>query len=863
MGASAKQAVDRRRPPSRSTLALEAAVDADARPLLGTRRSLPLPAEPPPRLSRAVLVICAALAAAYFACYATSLMGGTHSRDLAWINAHLNTIGRTLILSILAFTAYLWAARGLGAAAWPARLALASVHLALLAWDHGGDFQHHGLYNWVLFLLIALPLNLVLLGLFFWYTSMPTPRAFAASFLASGAALALGVALALVHYQRMATVGFFGHRMQPGCAGRGCPPGSEPNCNFPTTLPWIDLLPKGSQNFWTGSQHCPRIHSFDATLTEAGLLTISRCPAHERQTYTPLPSTRLWSIEQKTHERATYQSNVLKKLKPEPYHKPVQLGPETEAVLARCGEAERLLTRVAPRLERLPPEPPLVLLNEDEQQGEGGLAAAAAAAAGAKGKAGTKPKGGARRPAAEQTDAQEEEDDEGARERESDAAAAASGKAGGKAGGDGNGGGSGKADGSPEWLNVLVIFIDSLGRRHFFRRMPRSAAALEAVARRGSSQLHQFFRYHVVGFHTDPNSHVMYTGSPIENQHAQPFWHSYRRAGYVSGSVYNLCEDWGAEYDHMQTPHDHELVAPFCLPEYHPVTPDGEPYQMFKGAFSILRCAPGWLAGCLPACASSGSHLGGSRAAFLHQCQRGGCVTESPRNPPPQPSFHTLGRACPWRRRCLRGRHVHEYNFEWMRQFMAAYDGKAPWLLLSTFHEAHEGGCRGLSAAPGWLLWLGTGEVVATMDADLAAFYQELSPDLLNRTAVITVADHGATMGLNYMYTQNGRITEHKIPFLALLLPPWVERRYPAAAAALRANEQRFVSHYDFFTTLHHLLHLGESAAPLPEQYPAWREAGNVTEAVRWGVSLLDEVPPGRSCDDAGIPAEWCRCFLP
>ena len=60
---------------------------------------------------------------------------------------------------------------------------------------------------------------------------------------------------------------------------------------------------------------------------------------------------------------------------------------------------------------------------------------------------------------------------------------------------------------------------------------------------------------------------------------AQPFWESYRRNGYVSGSAYNLCEDWGAAYDGMRTPHDHELVAPFCLPEYHPVTPDGEALQ--------------------------------------------------------------------------------------------------------------------------------------------------------------------------------------------------------------------------------------------------------------------------------------------
>ena len=49
----------------------------------------------------------------------------------------------------------------------------------------------------------------------------------------------------------------------------------------------------------------------------------------------------------------------------------------------------------------------------------------------------------------------------------------------------------------------------------------------------------------------------------------------------------------GTEYRGRVAPHDHEMVAPFCLEEYHPWAPDGEPYQIFKGAFSILRYAPG------------------------------------------------------------------------------------------------------------------------------------------------------------------------------------------------------------------------------------------------------------------------------
>ena len=113
----------------------------------------------------------------------------------------------------------------------------------------------------------------------------------------------------------------------------------------------------------------------------------------------------------------------------------------SEAVLARCGDKELLLTRVARRAQRAPPEPPL-----------------------APPRTGTAPAGGE-----VQADQQ------------------------------------GQA-GQPERLNVLVLFIDSLGRRHFFRRMPATAAALEGLARRDGASLSQFFRYHVTGFHTDPNT---------------------------------------------------------------------------------------------------------------------------------------------------------------------------------------------------------------------------------------------------------------------------------------------------------------------------------------------------------------------
>lgn len=38
-------------------------------------------------------------------------------------------------------------------------------------------------------------------------------------------------------------------------------------------------------------------------------------------------------------------------------------------------------------------------------------------------------------------------------------------------------------------------------------------------------------------------------------------WYAYRQAGYVTGSAYNFCEAWGAEYNDVANRHDHELIV--------------------------------------------------------------------------------------------------------------------------------------------------------------------------------------------------------------------------------------------------------------------------------------------------------------
>lgn len=149
----------------------------------------------------------------------------------------------------------------------------------------------------------------------------------------------------------------------------------------------------------------------------------------------------------------------------------------------------------------------------------------------------------------------------------------------------------------------------------------------------------------------------------------------------------------GTEYRGRVAQHDHEMVAPFCLPEYHPWAPDGEPYQIFKGAFSILRCA-GWAGGRAKARPMllqvvEGQHGPAAVLLLLAVCGTSPAVHPLAAHSPtlsPLPTPPSL-----FYRRCLRGRYVHRYNFDYMRRFMAAYERAAPWLLMSSFHEAHEG----------------------------------------------------------------------------------------------------------------------------------------------------------------------------
>jgi hypothetical protein len=106
-------------------------------------------------------------------------------------------------------------------------------------------------------------------------------------------------------------------------------------------------------------------------------------------------------------------------------------------------------------------------------------------------------------------------------------------------------------DGHPR-LNTLVIFLDSLSRRQFARKMPKTLKVLESLHRPPQQSMYEFLRIGTVGFDTGSNTRAMYMGRSGEQwsdfaTHA-PVWQTFRERGVVTSWMTNDCDDWSATY---------------------------------------------------------------------------------------------------------------------------------------------------------------------------------------------------------------------------------------------------------------------------------------------------------------------------
>ncbi|KAJ2514348.1 hypothetical protein H4217_005806 [Coemansia sp. RSA 1939] len=343
--------------------------------------------------------------------------------------------------------------------------------------------------------------------------------------------------------------------------------------------------------------------------------------------------------------------------------------------------------------------------------------------------------------------------------------------------------------------NVIYLMLDAVSHRQFYRRLPKSAKALRALHRPGINRLSELYRYHSNGFGTDNNTRAMYFGEITPSKaNPLPIWAYYRDRGYVTARLETGCDDWAKEcsgqyfesldYSVGNRSLDYELSSPFCMPEYYPRT--GNAFGNFKGPYSIVA-------------------------------------------------------------RCLYGRYVHDWAFDYLYQLRRELRRKVasteqgssrlsrPYMITAAFLEGHEG----------------TGEVLRTMDDALAAFLEDLGDSgELEDTVFILGSDHGLHMGVNFLFLKSGRI-EHQNPFFVMSVPEQLHQFAESfqqhhgsekGISPFVANEQRLISPFEVYHTFRAL-------ADWPK-----------VDGDNWRRSLFAAQRAGKTCDEAGIGEIFCMC---
>jgi hypothetical protein len=156
---------------------------------------------------------------------------------------------------------------------------------------------------------------------------------------------------------------------------------------------------------------------------------------------------------------------------------------------------------------------------------------------------------------------------------------------------------------------------------------------------------------------------------------------------------------------------------------------------------------------------------------------------------------------------------------------------------------------------------------VKTADAPLADFFKRVDARSsesdsagMDNTFFFVLSDHGLHgTPLNQWWAGE---YEHRNPVWRVLVPNKYLAKFPKVGEVLKANAAKLVSHRDTYCTLkalavanvgalHKMLGTADASAEQPNR------------GVDGCYNVLTEVIPDRSCEDAGIPKEWCNCWEP
>lgn len=152
--------------------------------------------------------------------------------------------------------------------------------------------------------------------------------------------------------------------------------------------------------------------------------------------------------------------------------------------------------------------------------------------------------------------------------------------------------------------NILAIFIDSVSRQHFKRKLPKTYKWLEFFYNNKHSlfESYQFFKYHASGTHTLPNMMRAFYGTDYSKvSKARSLVKSFKDQGFITAKSSNLCsatyfditenDDTFLGFDIESF--DHENVAFSCDPNYRKTDLDDVHSYMVGSTAMVRRCLYG------------------------------------------------------------------------------------------------------------------------------------------------------------------------------------------------------------------------------------------------------------------------------
>jgi hypothetical protein len=145
--------------------------------------------------------------------------------------------------------------------------------------------------------------------------------------------------------------------------------------------------------------------------------------------------------------------------------------------------------------------------------------------------------------------------------------------------------------------NVFIFFIDTLSRKHFIRKLPKTSKLIEKYYhskkdKNPKASSYQFLKYSNFRAATQNNIMPMFYGKSMKSSSGVSILKHLKKYGYITSGSLNQCHrevyDLQHYLDHnvKYEPFDHENFALFCDPNF---SMPNYPFSYIKGIYSSFR----------------------------------------------------------------------------------------------------------------------------------------------------------------------------------------------------------------------------------------------------------------------------------